>query len=699
MPRTRGAAAFCRLLKVDYICIGEPIHFPSMKQAFISALIGALTLSLSASAQTPGITNHADVTVEQNLMRTNDSFLKEHKQQYQYNNARIETWVDGKTYIVASKKGEYSLFTPEGTPLLVRDGAVQWYKDISVKKMDPCSVFILYGGKNQGFRKGIASDVYGIVTKPDDNAGGYFKVLDLDGEIFVKTAPNKQSMALWPGTGALYSLRHGKIFGDRDRVKHFSYARGMAEGVDSLMFGGSPIGVWHGPRKEAFVMTKYGKSGYLSKFTVPDGSTAEHGGYYVDFVPGYGLLSPTDRVLTSVSPECNVLTCTAGLGYPTQSLSLVTTDGRVLLDSISEITATGIDGVFLYRKVIGGELYTGLTNFKNRSEDIAPRFSDIYVEADGGGRWSPYVRPTLLAVAEKYDPAKAYTRKFAGRLERSLEYASADSILKMASRTDIDTLSETGLIALSRGILRKYAAYADAQQYVLRNYEDGTAAFDDEKLRNQVVRFFDRVNPRNFSAESSLMFRTLERLRDFDAPLADKFATKNDIILGDLIFTRDSVIPAKKQEWLDRSDAVKAEIENFRIAAEQKKQVEKAARIKAWADAAKQWSDAYNAKLAAKEAKKRAAAKAARAAAKGKGSAAVAAAAPSSGDSSDRKAFLKEQIIDWKHKLQKAEDSYQQAVGSGGDNWEKERVIESKRNTVNECLEMIRQYEAELNSL
>ncbi len=669
-----------------------------MKQAFISALIGALTLSLSASAQTPGITNHADVTVEQNLMRTNDSFLKEHKQQYQYNNARIETWVDGKTYIVASKKGEYSLFTPEGTPLLVRDGAVQWYKDISVKKMDPCSVFILYGGKNQGFRKGIASDVYGIVTKPDDNAGGYFKVLDLDGEIFVKTAPNKQSMALWPGTGALYSLRHGKIFGDRDRVKHFSYARGMAEGVDSLMFGGSPIGVWHGPRKEAFVMTKYGKSGYLSKFTVPDGSTAEHGGYYVDFVPGYGLLSPTDRVLTSVSPECNVPTCTAGLGYPTQSLSLVTTDGRVLLDSISEITATGIDGVFLYRKVIGGELYTGLTNFKNHSEDIAPRFSDIYVEADGG-RWAPYVRPTLLAVAEKYDPAKAYTRKFAGRLERSLEYASADSILKIASRMDIDTLSETGLIAISRGILRKYASYAEAQQYVLRNYESGTAAFDDEKLRNQVVRFFDRVNPRNFSAESSLMFRTLERLRDFDAPLADKFATKNDIILGDLIFTRDSVIPAKKQEWLDRSDDLKAEIENFRIAQEQKKQAEKAARIKAWADAAKQWSDAYNAKLAAKEAKKRAAAKAARAAAKGKSSAAVAAAAPSGGDNSDRKAFLKEQIIDWKHKLQKAEDSYQQALGSGGDNWEKERVIESKRNTVNECLEMIRQYEAELNSL
>lgn len=670
-----------------------------MKQAFISALIGALTFCLSVSAQTPGITNHADVVVEEELMQTNDALLKEHKQQYQYNNARIETWVDGKTYIVASKKGEYSLFTPDGTPLLTRDGAVQWYKDISVKKTGPCSVFILYGSKSQGFRKGIASDVYGIATAPDDNAGGYFTVLDLDGEIFVKTAPYKQSMALWPHTGGLYSLRHGKIFGDRDRVKHFSYTRGMAEGVDSLMFNGSPIGVWHGPRKEAFVVTKYGKSGYLSKFTVPDGTTAEHNGYYVDFVPGYGLLSPTDRVLTYVSPECNVPTCSAGLGYPTQSLSLVTTDGRVLLDSISEITATDINGVFLYCKVIGGELYTGLTNFKNRSEDIAPRFSDIYVEADGSGRWSPYVRPTLLAVAEKYDPAKTYPRNFAGRLERSLEYASADSILKMASRTDIDTLSETGLIALSRGILRKYASYADAQQYVLRNYESGTAAFDDEKLRNQVVRFFDRVNPRNFSTESSLMFRTLERLRDFDAPLADEFAAKNDIILGDLIFTRDSVIPAKKQEWLDRSDALKTEIENFRIAAEQKKQAEKAARIKAWADAAKQWSDAYNAKLAAKEAQKRAAAKAARAAAKGKGSAAVAATAPSGGDTSDRKAFLKEQIIDWKHKLQKAEDSYQQAVGSGGDNWEKQRVIESKRNTVNECLEMIRQYEAELNSL
>lgn len=65
----------------------------------------------------------------------------------------------------------------------------------------------------------------------------------------------------------------------------------------------------------------------------------------------------------------------------------------------------------------------------------------------------------------------------------------------------------------------------------------------------------------------------------------------------------------------------------------------------------------------------------------------------------DRKAFLRSQIADWKNKLKKAENSYRQAVSSGEDTWEKERVIESKRKTVDECLEMIRQYEAELNSL
>lgn len=68
-------------------------------------------------------------------------------------------------------------------------------------------------------------------------------------------------------------------------------------------------------------------------------------------------------------------------------------------------------------------------------------------------------------------------------------------------------------------------------------------------------------------------------------------------------------------------------------------------------------------------------------------------------DNSDRKAFLRNQIADWKNKMAKAEASYRQALSSGDDTWEKKRVIDSKRNSVDECLNMIRQYEAELNSL
>lgn len=68
-------------------------------------------------------------------------------------------------------------------------------------------------------------------------------------------------------------------------------------------------------------------------------------------------------------------------------------------------------------------------------------------------------------------------------------------------------------------------------------------------------------------------------------------------------------------------------------------------------------------------------------------------------DNSGRKAFLRGEIITWKNKLKKAENSYRQALESGEDTWQKKRVIDSKRKTVDECLEMIRQYEAELNSL
>lgn len=70
----------------------------------------------------------------------------------------------------------------------------------------------------------------------------------------------------------------------------------------------------------------------------------------------------------------------------------------------------------------------------------------------------------------------------------------------------------------------------------------------------------------------------------------------------------------------------------------------------------------------------------------------------SSEDNSGRKDFLRGQIADWKNKLNKAEASYRQAISSGDDTWEKKRVIESKRQTVDECLQMIKQYESEQNS-
>lgn len=68
-------------------------------------------------------------------------------------------------------------------------------------------------------------------------------------------------------------------------------------------------------------------------------------------------------------------------------------------------------------------------------------------------------------------------------------------------------------------------------------------------------------------------------------------------------------------------------------------------------------------------------------------------------DNSGRKAFLRNQITDWKNKLKKAEASLEREIASGEDTPAKKRLVESKRNTVNECLNMIRQYESELNSL
>lgn len=76
--------------------------------------------------------------------------------------------------------------------------------------------------------------------------------------------------------------------------------------------------------------------------------------------------------------------------------------------------------------------------------------------------------------------------------------------------------------------------------------------------------------------------------------------------------------------------------------------------------------------------------------------------ASSSGeDNTNRKIFLKNQITDWKNKLKKAEAARNQAL----EHYNKEktgqakRLLDSKENTVNECLNMISQYESELKSL
>lgn len=75
--------------------------------------------------------------------------------------------------------------------------------------------------------------------------------------------------------------------------------------------------------------------------------------------------------------------------------------------------------------------------------------------------------------------------------------------------------------------------------------------------------------------------------------------------------------------------------------------------------------------------------------------------ASESQDNSGRKGFLRGQVIEWKNKLKKAEASRAQALDNYNNSGsiEAKRALESKENTVNECLEMIRQFESELNSL
>lgn len=69
-------------------------------------------------------------------------------------------------------------------------------------------------------------------------------------------------------------------------------------------------------------------------------------------------------------------------------------------------------------------------------------------------------------------------------------------------------------------------------------------------------------------------------------------------------------------------------------------------------------------------------------------------------DNTNRKIFLKNQIIDLNNKIKQQEKEYEKQVASGSeDDWRKKQAVESKRNYIDELVRQKSEYEAELSRL
>lgn len=324
----------------------------------------------------------------------------------------------------------------------------------------------------------------------------------------------------------------------------------------------------------------------------------------------------------------------------------------------------------------------------NERKVIAPEFEDIYV--------SDYdqimVKENKLATFTPYDSTQVYVHT------PSAQEPKLDNIITMI-KNGSEVYNADTLIYLTPLLVENM--YTDLNLASLL-YDDKVAKIDPSRDSGHVLKYTQKTVDNGKRTERHI---NSEETINYYNELVSNLANGNDSInhpqillteLSDKLIALETIID---EYTLQRNaEAAQARAEREARAERIRKARERIARIDAFQAQLKECQAIVNeaqTRIAAKQAAKRG------------GSSAVITSGTSSGgdissgseDTSGRIAFLKGQIAEWKNKLAKAEKSYRDVMAGGEDSWEKKRVIDSKRNSVDECLKMIKEYESELNSL
>lgn len=651
--------------------------------------------SLSVSAYN----NSSRSTVEhcKKLEKLNEGKIKELEKQY---NAKvsIERWEDGNTYYIINRNGKFARADMDGCLISYKEyGSSEkfsFFKAFQVQKLKTGDYYYLalfdFSPKPYvclsngvwiytpytpgGFR--VVGDRKYLTYYSGSGKSAMFFYYDMDGRLINKS-PIK-------GCGFYGMQDTAMIVTDQNRIPiKFIYPK-----TDVVLNYDSSI---RSPKTKTFghiVSDKLGDvdvkwaignlyASYFNGVKTSETTLRHH------FNPD-GKVLGTDTVLTVEFPE---------------PINLIQADnGDTLIRNADKISLLHNSDIIYYNSYDSDSFIprTGMISTRNRGNNVPPRFNDIYVDGN-----KTMVKMSASDHFTQYDREQNYEKSFSDSLEIMLEKGFYKDVLLKLERVVAD--GKRSLSGRERQILN--AAYSEsvgqdlADQYHLicrlrhnsKNlHSDGyTIAPNDSTLNCSIsdnVLFYAplmaHLDNRNGGSDSLLLA-----------------LTANDIIIdSEYILYKQRESERLEQQRIQSEEAAKRREIERQKRERLRKALEASRKNREFVAEIKKYQNIVNSAQ-----KKSAGGSGKQSKAIGKpGSSTVTNATSAGGSSTDnsgRKAFLRGQIADWKNKLKKAEDSYRQALSSGDDSWEKKCVIDSKRNTVDECLNMIREFESELNSL
>ncbi len=467
------------------------------------------------------------------------------------------------------------------------------------------------------------------------------------------------------------------------------YLPPVEEGVSQIewkdLYGkivkGEYVKVCHKKTEASFFANGYHRGDFYNLSGLKVSSTNKH---YIETVPGYAILG--DYPVRNRNLDFGQLNT---FGWDAH-MSFFYSDGTPIEENFIYFLSFESNDMVKYYKLIDGVEKVGLFNIHNPQESIPCIFCDIktisgvvHVKQNVLDEFVPYSAElgergiTYLDDGEKFFNQEKWDDVVNYYQTNGIDapwagYISAEAIYKKAEK-------------LTKWIIRSLESYKDNPSHTLYKYDD------------------EWHNPRNLEVANE-WHKTAYKLNSMYLSGSDTIYLKNACVLQEKLNENIAQFAANKVKYAQILKNTQARIDAQKAQQQQMVLSILSATLDVLSQAASNSQSSYSTSQSSYN--KSGTVYNTNNSSNNKATTEKQS-STSEQDNSGRKAFLRGEIITWKNKLKQAEESLQKSIDyyaelklrGDGDAWRVKDVVDSKRKTVETCKEMIRKYEAELNSL